>query len=283
MAIRYYPEMAAREIHPGESDYPKALASVADAPRALWVRGQLPTGRAVAVVGARAAGPASIELAEALAGALARAGIAVVSGGAVGVDGAAHRGALAAGGATVVVFGTGIDVVYPPQHAPLFDEVVAHGGALVSQYPPGMDARGYSFPLRNRVVAAMSEAVVIVEASARSGALLTARAARDYGRTVIAVLGSPGCDGLLACGALPARTVDDVLARIAGRPAATPVVADERAARLLAALDETPRDLGELAARAGVRPDEALALAVQLEIGGLAARAAGGRYLRLNW
>src|SRR5579871_3487221 len=127
--------MAVRETHPGESDYPKALAAVDDAPPALWVKGRLPTGRAVAVVGARSATPRAIELGRSIGRALAGQGIAVVSGGAVGVDGAAHRGALEGGGATVVVFGTGIDVVFPPQHDTLFDRVVQAGGAVITQFP----------------------------------------------------------------------------------------------------------------------------------------------------
>jgi DNA processing protein len=275
--------MNVHTIHRGEPGYPAALAIVDDGPALLWVRGALPGGRAVAVVGARAAAADGLGAAAAIAKGLARRGIAVISGGAVGIDAAAHRGALAAGGATVVVLGTGVDVSYPPQHAPLFDEVVARGGAVVSQFPVGAQPTRWSFPARNRIIAALGDAVVVVEASATSGALYTAAAARALGRPVIALLGSPGCDGLAADGALIARSVGDVLSRLDGAAVAEPPPpADPRARRLYDALDATPRDLGDVAARAGLRPDEAMALAIDLELGGLAARAAGGRYLRLT-
>jgi DNA processing protein len=221
----------------------------------------------------------------------------VVSGGALGVDGAAHRGALDAGGRTVVVLGTGIDVAYPPQHGPLFDEAVACGGAVVTEFPPGARPRMGSFPTRNRIIAGLAEATVVVEAGARSGSLHTARAARRFGRRTIALPGSPGCEALLTMGlAEPAGSADEALALIqhpasaaTPRPAAPPAARqrpplpiDPRALRLYQALDRTPRDLGEVAARAGLAASDALALAIELELGGLAARAAGGRYLRLD-
>ena len=275
--------MKSSEIKPGDPAWPEALATVDGAPKTLWVRGVLPEGRSVAVVGARGAGAEGIEAAHAVAVGLARRGITVVSGGAIGIDGAAHRGALEAGGTTVVVLGTGIDIAYPPQHAPLFDTVVERGGAVISQFPPGSPASRWSFPARNRVIAGLSEAVVVIDASASSGALYTAAAARDYRRPVIVLVGTAGCDTLAASGALHARSADDILARIDGAEVASPPLpVDPRALKLYEALDETPRDLGEVAARAGIRTDEAMSLAIELELGGLAARAAGGRYLRLN-
>ncbi|MSP59367.1 MAG: DNA-protecting protein DprA [Myxococcales bacterium] len=276
--------MNPQEMTPGQPLWPSRLGAVVDAPPVLWVRGVLPVGRAVAVVGARNAGSDGNAAAAAVAAGLAERGVAVVSGGARGIDAASHRGALEAGGTTVVVLGTGVDVPYPLEHAPLFDEVVARGGAVLSQFPPGTQPSRWTFPARNRVIAGLAEAVVVIEAGSASGALYTAAAANDYGRPVIALLGSPGCDRLAASGALAARDAAEVLLRIDGaRVPAPPPPADPRAARLYDALDATPRDLGELAARAGVRPDEALALAIDLELGGLAARAAGGRYHRLTW
>jgi DNA processing protein len=277
-------DMDAREFQLGEPGYPSPVAAFEDAPRALWIRGTVPSGRAVAVVGARRSTAQGREVARAVAEGLARRGIAVVSGGAQGIDGAAHRGALAAGGRTVVVVGTGIDVSYPPEHEPLFDEAVARGGAVVSQFPLGFGPKHWSFPARNRVIAALAEVVVVVEAQADSGALITAEAAKQYGRRVVALLGTPGCDALVGAGALAARSAEDILKRVEGVEAEGPPLPEDPRARLLyAALDETPRDLGEVAARAGMRAEEALALALDLELGGLAARAAGGRYLRLNW
>lgn len=266
----------------GDTAYPAALGALAEPPASVWLRGCLPTGRAVAVVGARAAGADKLAVAREVGAHLARQGVAVVSGGALGIDAAAHRGALDGGGATVAVLGTGIDVPYPAQHAPLFDQIVAAGGAVLSQFPPGAQPTRWSFPVRNRVIAALAEAVVVIEAAADSGSLYTAAAARELSRPVVALLGSPGCDALAGAGAKSARSADDILARIDGRAvAAPPLPGDPRARRLLEALDGTPRDLGDLAARAGLRTDEAMALAIDLELGGLAARAAGGRYLRL--
>jgi DNA processing protein len=276
--------MDARELHSGDAGYPLALATVADAPPRIWVKGPLPAGRAVAVVGARQARLVHLADTRELARGLAERGIAVISGGAIGIDGAAHRGALDGGGHTVVVQGTGIDVIYPQQHRTLFAEVLAKGGALVSQFDRAQLARQWSFPQRNHVIAALAEATVVIEAGIGSGALITAEAARHYGKRVIALAGSPGCEKLIASGALSARTVDEIFDRLEGNPvAAEPLPEDPRAARLFQALDATPRDVGDLAARAALRPDEALALAIDLELGGFAARAAGGRYLRPSW
>ena len=284
-----------RELNRGDSGYPEALGKLPDPPNHLWVRGDLATalsGRRVAVVGARRAGAACLVAGRAVAEGLVGAGFVVVSGGALGIDGAAHRGALDGGGRTVVVLGTGIDVPYPPRHAPLFDEVVAAGGAVITEFPPGTTPQPWGFPRRNRIIAALSETVVVIEASARSGALYTTKAARQLGRRVAVLRGSPGCDALAATGALAASTAEELVALATDRPlagghtaAATAIVQlpdDPRARLLYEALDGTPRDLGEVAARAGIPASEALALAIDLEVGGLAARAAGGRYLRLS-
>ncbi len=258
------------------------MAQVSDAPPRIWVRGKLPTGPAVAIVGARRARTVAVAAAQALAEAFARAGVAVVSGGAMGIDGAAHRGALAAGGATVVVLGTGVDIAYPPQHRILFEQILSDRGALVSQFDRGAEVARFRFPIRNRLIAGLSDAVVVIDAGATSGALYTARAARNYGRRVISWLGTPGCDALLSEGAFGARSVEEVLDRWVGKTVAPPPPPeDPRAAQLYAVLDAMPRDLGDLAHRAGVRTEEAMGLVVDLEMGGLCTQAAGGRYLRL--
>jgi DNA processing protein len=306
------PLIEARELHRGEPGYPVRLAEVhADAaPDSVWVRGELPTGRMVAVVGARAASAGALVAARAVSAGLAARGVAVVSGGAIGVDGAAHRGALDAGGATVVVLGTGIDLVYPTRHASLFQEVVARGGALLTQFPPGLPGYRPNFPARNKVIAALADTLVVIEAGEKSGSLSTAAAAKALGRRLIVLRGSAGCDRLASAGAEAVASAEAAIALLFGEavpsaepgvssraslanaggersvaepaPGAPPLPTDPRALKLYEALDGTPRDLGEVAARAGVTATEALALAIDLELGGLAARAAGGRYLRLN-
>ena len=214
----------------GTPDYPSALATIVDPPLVLWSRsasrpedaaGGGPAARmdrAVAIVGARAATAYACDVAVRLGTELADRGVTVVSGMARGVDAAAHRGALAsaAGWCTVAVLGCGVDVTYPPEHAALA-EAVAERGALVSEFPPGTPPRADHFPRRNRVISGLSGAVVVVEASARSGALITADCALDQGREVLAVPGNVlwgrnrGGHALLRDGAKIVEDVDDIL------------------------------------------------------------------------
>jgi DNA processing protein len=286
--------MDVRATQRGEAGYPARLNALGQPPSTLWLRGAwTPAPRAVALVGARAASAAGIETARALGAALAAAGVDVVSGGALGIDAAAHRGALdaldrdaepaAPLGRTVAVLGTGIDVVYPERHGGLFAEIVAGGGALVSQFAPGTQPRRSFFPARNTVLAALADLLIVVEAGPVSGTRYTVRAMQALGRPVAAVPGSAGSDALLLLGAPAVRDAADVLALLDGRlPAPPPAPEDPVAARLYAALDEVPRDVGELASRAGLAIALSAATVVDLELGGLAARAAGGRYLRLR-
>ena len=179
-----------------------------------------PEGPRVAIVGSRRPSPYGEAVAEQLAADLARAGVIVVSGLALGIDAAAHRGALAGGGVTVAVMGTGVDIVYPAAHAKLAEEIVAAGGALVSQFPDGTTPRRHNFPARNWTMAALSEAVVVVEAAEGSGALITAEAALDLHKEVLAVPGSVfsplsvGTHQLIRDGALLVQNARDVLAAL---------------------------------------------------------------------
>jgi DNA processing protein len=268
----------------GQPGYPERLDALDDAPETLWVvGGWLPAPRAVAVVGARAASPRSLTLAGEIGARLATAGVDVISGGALGIDAAAHRGALDAGGATVAVLGAGVDVIYPEKNALLFHEIVERRGALMSQFPPGAGVRRPQFPVRNKVIAGLAELTVVVEAASDSGSLHTARAARALGRQVVAVPGSSGTDRMLVGGARPASSADDVLAILEGRqPAPPPLPDDPDAQRLYAALDHVPRDVGDLAYRAGLGISTCAAMVIDLELDGLATRAAGGRYVRLR-
>jgi DNA processing protein len=201
----------------GARDYPPLLARIPDPPPLLWVRGAAPllSLPAVAVVGSRAASPYGLEVAHEFGAALAEAGVTVVSGLARGVDSSAHRGALTRG-TTAAVFGSGADVVYPREHRALVTEI-ARRGVIVSELPPGSPPRQHHFPRRNRLISGLSLAVVVVEASTRSGSLQTARLALEQGREVMAVPGNilgdrnRGCHGLLRDGAMLVEQVSDIL------------------------------------------------------------------------
>jgi len=282
---------SARTIRPGDGLYPPALARIPGAPELLRIRGDLGAGRRrVAVVGSRRTDEYGEDLARSIAGGLARAGVSVISGGALGVDAAAHRGALEAGGHTVVVLGTGVDVCYPASHEALFAQVLEAGGALVSEQPDG--ARGFksSFPARNRIISGLAEAVVVVRAGEGSGALITARYARAQGRALLAVPGdvrdplTAGPLQLLRAGAGLAASAADVLAAI-GMAAATP---EQRAlpilggdgSTLLRALSRRPRHADEVARAARLPPGPALAGLLALELEGLCEQRPGHYFLR---
>ena len=282
--------------------YPSPLRTIPDPPPVLWVRGDgssLRSSQAVAVVGSRAASSYGLSVARQLGHDLARAGILVVSGLARGCDGAAHRGALDAGGRTLAVVGCGADVVYPREHRPLGDQIAA-AGAIVSELPPGAPPLPVHFPLRNRIISGLSAAVVIVEASGRSGSLITASCALEQGREVMAVPGSvlserhTGCHDLLRDGAGLVQSARDVLealgwgpatpgAGAAGAPADNLEAASSVAGRggLLASLAPGEEvDVDALAARSGLKPADLLAELTRLELAGAVARAPGGRFVR---
>jgi DNA processing protein len=227
----------------------------------VYLRGAaLSEGSAVAIVGARAASATGMERAHRIARHLAGRGVCVVSGGALGIDGAAHRGALAAGGRTTVVLGGGVDVAYPRRHAPLFRAVLERGGSLVGLWPDGMQPRRGTFPQRNPLIAALADAVIVVEADVASGSLSTARAARELGRVVAAWPGSRGCERLLRAGAAIVEGEADA-ERVLGVPRRRePAIVEDPIARQVAAaiaagaigVDAIVRRTG-LSARAVVR------------------------------
>jgi DNA processing protein len=282
---------APRTLRPGDGPYPDALARVADRPAELRLVGSLgePAAR-VAIVGARLTDEYGADLAKGLAAGLARAGVSVVSGGARGVDAAAHEGALAAGGHTIAVLGTGVDLVYPAEHRDLFERIVAAGGGLLSEQPDGTRGWRQNFPRRNRIVSGMSDAVVVVRAGERSGALVTAAWARSQGVPLFAVPGdvrdplSAGPLALLRQGARVAARAEDVLEVLgiaSPRPAQVELPAlGAGESALLSALGRRPRHAGEVARAAGLAPGAALAGLLALEIEGLCEQRPGHYFLR---
>jgi DNA processing protein len=208
----------ARLLVHGEADYPAALADLPDAPPVLWATGDvaLLNRPAVGMVGARNASSLGVRMARRLGQGLAEAGFTVISGLARGIDTAAHEAALDAEGRTVAVMAGGIDVIYPAENDALARMIDARG-CRISEHPPGLEPQARHFPLRNRIVAGLSRAVIVVEAAAKSGSLITAKAALDYGREVMAVPGHPfdarasGCNMLIRDGALLVRGPQDVL------------------------------------------------------------------------
>ncbi|HLV81501.1 MAG TPA: DNA-processing protein DprA [Chthonomonadaceae bacterium] len=175
----------------GQPDYPRLLKEIADPPALLFVQGTLtPEDRlSVGMVGSRHATPYGRATAERLARELAGHGLTVISGGAIGIDAAAHRGALSAGGRTLAVLGCGLDVDYPRENRNLFAQIASQG-ALISEYPPGAQPESWRFPLRNRVISGLSLGILVVEASRQSGALITAGFAAEHGRPILAVPGN---------------------------------------------------------------------------------------------
>ncbi len=283
---------AARTLRPGDGHYPDALAQVAERPDVLRVRGALGERRRVAVVGSRHPDEYGEDLARELATGLARAGLSIVSGGALGIDAIAHEAALAAGGHTIAVLGTGVDVAYPARHRDLFDRILEAGGALVSELADGTPGLRHQFPRRNRIVSGLSEAVVVVRAGERSGALITASWARAQGVPILAVPGdvrdplSAGTTALLRGGARVAASATDVLEALgleaaAERQLALPDLGGDESA-LLSALARRPRHADEVAREARLAPGAALAGLLALEIRGLCEQRPGHYFLRLN-
>jgi DNA processing protein len=273
-------------VAPDAPTFPAALRQLSSVPATLWFSGRLPADgeRALAIVGSRAATGAACARAEALARASVAAGYAVVSGGALGIDAAAHRATLAAGGATFAVLGCGVDVAYPDRHDALFGEIAARGGGVLSEHAPGTPPRRQHFPARNRLVAALAEATIVVEAGAGSGALITARLARKLGRRVLAMPGSAGCDELLARGDAERLTHEGGLVdRLAGRAVEVETV-PEALAPLVSALRAGAASPAELARRLGATLPATLSALAEAELMGWTLLLPGGKFevLRAN-
>lgn len=273
---------ALQHVRQEDVRFPEQLRAMQASPRSLWAVGRLPaaTERLLAIVGARAATRAGCDRAAALAAELGREGIAVVSGGAFGIDAAAHEGALSVGAATFAVLGCGADVVYPDRHVGLFARIASSGG-LLSEYPPGTPPRAGQFPVRNRIIAALSEAVIVVEAAMRSGALITTRLGGAMGRLVLAVPGSGGTDALLRAGhALPVTTAEDILRALAGERRPAPVAEPMAGplAEILHAISLGASTPAAICRKLGVGLPHVLAILAEAELDGFVERAAGNIY-----
>ena len=275
--------------------FPAALLTMTDMPPALWYRGHLEAfdDVAVAIVGSRAASAVALEAAMRLGSDLASRGITVVSGLARGVDSAAHRGAMQTG-RTAAVLGSGVDRVYPPEHNPLATEI-ASSGIVVSEYPPGTAPLAFHFPARNRLISGLSRAVVVIEASEKSGSLITAACGLEQGREVMAVPGNVlsgrnrGAHALIRDGAKIVECADDIVEELwpqAAPPLASPpdvsakpsVVSDDPILRRMDA--GQAYDLDELAALSGLEGARLLPRLLDLELQGRVLRAGGGRFMR---
>lgn len=271
--------MTVRRITRSSAEYPPLLAQIPDPPPALWLRGDAAPGvlcgPTLALVGARACSSYGRGVARALARETAAAGAVVVSGLARGIDGEAHRGALESNGVTIAVLGCGIDRDYPSAHGELARKIIAAGGLVVSEYEPGVEPAPWRFPARNRIIAGLSRATVVVEARERSGALITADFALEDGREVMAVPGeitsglSVGTNALLRLGATPVTCVADVLEALGlEQPiAASPAVAGD-GATVLDALAAGEATVDELTRTTGLAPATVSAALTALELDG---------------
>jgi len=298
------PAMAAGGLlRQGQPGYPPQLACIPDPPELLYFRGD-PTvlsAPAIAIVGSRRPTPAGRATAFEFARRLASHGLVVTSGLAAGIDAAAHRGALAAGGATVAVCGTGLDRTYPEAHAALAAEIAAQG-AVVSEFPPGTKPLPHHFPRRNRLISGLSLGVLVVEARHRSGSLITARLAAEQGREVFALPGSihnplaRGCYRLIRDGARLVETVQEVVAGLQAdlfaalpwpvvQPRETEALSagplDRESKILLNACGFEPVDVDILVQRTGFTAASVASMLVMLELRGEVESSAGGTYCRL--
>jgi DNA processing protein len=287
-------EQGVQIVARGTSDYPRPLDEIPDPPPLLFVHGELhpSDALAVAIVGSRHATHYGLTQAERLAAGLARAGFTIVSGLARGIDAAAHRGALSAGGRTLAVLGSGVLNIYPPEHQELAAQVRGQG-AIISEAPPHSNPLSGAFPQRNRIISGLSLGVIVVEASTRSGALITARHALEQGREVFAVPGrvdsrnSHGCHRLIRDGAKLVETVDDVLEEFGPMPNPAPdqqgqmvhhpaeLLLNELERQVLTAIDTQPTAIDQVIAASKLPVAQVLSTLSVLEMRRLIRRVSG--------
>lgn len=301
--LRRIAEYGCRIITQFESEYPALLREIYDPPVVLYLKGALTEAdrNGIALVGSRLTTPYGTEMARKLAYQLAYAGVTVVSGGARGVDTAAHQGALSAQGRTLAVLGTGINRVFPPENAELFERIAAHG-AVLTQFPFNRPADKQSFPIRNRIVAGLSLGTVVVEANLSSGALITANFAVEYGRQVFAVPGridsprSKGCHDLIKKGAKLCEGAEDILSEFeylfpppnrSPSPAETGTLpaltlSESETAVLTALSPETEQTIDEVIRATALAPQVVAVALFGLELKRLVRQMPGKRFSRLR-
>jgi DNA processing protein len=275
--------------------YPRRLKEIDQPPPVLYVRGEMiPSDEwAVAIVGTRRVTAYGRQVAQEISSVLASSGVTVVSGLARGVDSLAHQAALEAGGRTLAVLGSGVDVVYPPEHRPLANKIITNG-ALISDYPLGAQPDGINFPPRNRIISGLSLAVVIVEAGEKSGALITAEFAADQGRDVFAVPGninapqSVGCNRLIQQGARPLLNPGEVLEMLdltmvyEHRSARRVLPSDATESQLLAVIEREPVHVDEIMAQTHLPVEKITAALALMELKGMVKQVGGMRYIAVR-
>jgi len=280
-----------------DDSYPRALLEIPDPPPLLYAVGRIDLLQRTcfAIVGSRNASAQGERNAESFAQALSDAGLAIVSGLAIGIDAAAHRGGLAGAASTIAVLGTGVDVIYPRRNTELAQAIAARG-LLVSEFPLGSGPVAHNFPRRNRLISGLARGCLVVEAALASGSLITARTAVDQGREVFAIPGSihsplsKGCHALIKSGAKLVESADDVLSELSGfRPSGyastTAAKSDGKAVddgALLAHMGHDPVDVDSLCLRAGMSAEQVSSELLRLELDGRVAALPGGLYQRLE-
>jgi len=294
VALRWLEEPGNRIISLADAAYPRLLLEITDPPPLLYVKGdsELLNRAALAVVGSRNATPQGSANAEAFGRELSDGGFTVISGLALGIDAAAHRGGLAGASSSLAVVGTGLDIVYPARNRDLAHQLAAQG-ALVSEFPLGTPALSGNFPRRNRLISGLARGCLIVEAALRSGSLITARYALEQGREVFAIPGSihsplsKGCHQLIKQGAKLVESSNDILEELGtATPARTAAPGKMETSpeyvEVLAALGFDPLDLDTLCERSGLTPESASAMLLTLELDGTVSRLPGGKFQRVR-
>ena len=275
----------------GDAQYPRALLEIPDPPPLLYCKGRLEllNQSSIAIVGSRNSTPQGEKTAEAFAQALSDSGYCIVSGMALGIDGAAHRGALKGPGSTIAAVGTGLDIVYPARHRQLAHDI-AENGIIISEFPLGTPSMAQNFPRRNRLISGLSRGCLVVEANLQSGSLITARLAAEQGREVFAIPGSihspvaKGCHELIKQGAKLVDSIHDILEELGGATLPETAKANETGNTEDPMLDKMgydPITMDELIERSGLTSESLSSMLLVLELEGKVATLPGGRYQRL--
>lgn len=277
-----------------DADYPQALLETSNPPAILYIKGRLDllNQPALSIVGSRHATPQGARDAEAFAHTLSDAGLTIVSGMALGIDTAAHRGGLKGAASSIAVVGTGLDIVYPARNRELAHQLAEHG-AIVSEFPLGTPSKAQNFPRRNRIISGLGRGVLVVEAALQSGSLITARLAGEQGRDVFAIPGSihsplsKGCHRLLKQGAKLVDSAQDILEElgwampVSAHPRANPSIAADQSA-FLRHLGHTPTPIDALVSRTGLTSEQVCSILLLLEMSGHVASLPGGLYQAIN-